>query len=76
MAGDQRRSPQVRIVDFGPRDGLQNEAAPIPTDVKVRFVDLLSEAGLPWIEITPPADQQGLSSRRPTYDDPCATLVP
>jgi isopropylmalate/homocitrate/citramalate synthase len=75
MAGDQRRPPQIRIVDFGPRD-LQNEAAPIPTDVKVRFVDLLSVAGLPWIAVTPPTDQHGLSSRRPTYDDPYATLVP
>jgi hydroxymethylglutaryl-CoA lyase len=43
---------QVRIVEVGPRDGLQNEAARIPTDVKVRFIDLLSEAGFPWIEAT------------------------
>ena len=35
----------VRIVEVGPRDGLQNEAAQIPTDVKVHFVDLLREAG-------------------------------
>jgi isopropylmalate/homocitrate/citramalate synthase len=43
---------QVRIVEVGPRDGLQNEAAHIPTDVKVRFVDLLSAAGFEWIEVT------------------------
>jgi len=42
----------VRIVEVGPRDGLQNEAARIPTDVKVRFVDLLGEAGFSWIEVT------------------------
>ena len=44
--------PQVRIIEVGPRDGLQNEPVPIPTDVKVRFIDLLSDAGLSWIEAT------------------------
>src|SRR5437764_11378705 len=43
---------QVRIVEVGPRDGLQNEGARIPTDAKVRYVDLLSETGLPWIEVS------------------------
>src|SRR3979490_1842047 len=43
---------QVRIVEVGPRDGLQNEAARIPTDAKVHFVDLLSEAGCAWVEVT------------------------
>jgi hydroxymethylglutaryl-CoA lyase len=43
---------QVRIVEVGPRDGLQNEAAEIPTDVKVHFVDLLSDAGFSWIEVS------------------------
>src|SRR6266851_49183 len=46
------RPRQVRIVEVGPRDGLQNEAAPIPTDVKIGFVDLLTEAGFSWIEVT------------------------
>src|SRR6266851_7313745 len=46
------RPRRVRIVEVGPRDGLQNEQAPIPTDVKVRFVDLLSDAGFAWIEVT------------------------
>jgi isopropylmalate/homocitrate/citramalate synthase len=46
------RPRQVRIVEVGPRDGLQNEAAPIPTEVKVRFIDLLSDAGFQWIEAT------------------------
>ncbi|HXG62306.1 MAG TPA: hydroxymethylglutaryl-CoA lyase [Planctomycetota bacterium] len=40
----------IRIVEVGPRDGLQNEAAAIPTDVKVAFVNALSQAGLPEIE--------------------------
>jgi hydroxymethylglutaryl-CoA lyase len=43
---------QVRIVEVGPRDGLQNEAAQVPTDTKVHFIDLLSEAGFGWIEAT------------------------
>ena len=47
-----RRPKRVRIVEVGPRDGLQNEAAAIPTNIKVGFVDLLSEAGFAWIEVT------------------------
>jgi hydroxymethylglutaryl-CoA lyase len=40
----------VRIVDVGPRDGLQNEKATIATDVKVGLVDRLGDAGLRAIE--------------------------
>jgi hydroxymethylglutaryl-CoA lyase len=43
---------RVTVVEVGPRDGLQNEKAQIPTDVKVRFIDALSESGLPVIEAT------------------------
>jgi len=43
---------RVTVVEVGPRDGLQNEHALIPTEVKVRFVDALSDAGLPAIEVT------------------------
>jgi isopropylmalate/homocitrate/citramalate synthase len=42
----------VTIVEVGPRDGLQNEAARIATDDKIAFVDLLSAAGLPVIEVS------------------------
>lgn len=42
----------VRIVEVGPRDGLQNEASPVPTDVKVRFIEGLAAAGLREIEAT------------------------
>ena len=45
-------SRDVIIVEVGPRDGLQNEAQLIPTDVKVAFIDALSRAGLPVIEAT------------------------
>ena len=43
---------QVRIVEVGPRDGLQNEKDLIPTDAKVAFVDALSEAGYQDIEVS------------------------
>jgi len=52
MNADVVRPREVRIVEVGPRDGLQNEAARIPADAKVHFIDLLSEAGFPWIEAT------------------------
>lgn len=44
--------PAIRIVEVGPRDGLQNEAAIIPTAVKVAFVDALSAAGFAEIEVS------------------------
>jgi hydroxymethylglutaryl-CoA lyase len=40
----------VRIVEVGPRDGLQNEASIISAEVKVALIDKLSAAGLPNIE--------------------------
>lgn len=42
----------VIVVEVGPRDGLQNEAQPVPTERKVAFIDALSAAGLPLIEAT------------------------
>ena len=42
----------VTVCEMGARDGLQNEHAVIPTADKVRFIDLLSESGLPLIEAT------------------------
>ena len=46
--GDRR----VRIYEVGPRDGLQNEALPIATETKLRFIKLLIDAGLREIEAT------------------------
>lgn len=43
---------KVRIVEVGPRDGLQNEKRAIPTEAKVAFVDALSEAGYEEIEVS------------------------
>lgn len=42
----------VIVVEVGPRDGLQNEAQPVPTERKIAFIDALSAAGLPLIEAT------------------------
>ena len=43
---------RVRLVEVGPRDGLQNEKAPVPTEVKVALIDMLTDAGMPAIEAT------------------------
>ncbi|HEX9983660.1 MAG TPA: hydroxymethylglutaryl-CoA lyase [Thermoanaerobaculia bacterium] len=40
----------VKIVEVGPRDGLQNEKVTIPTEAKVRYITALSDAGLRVIE--------------------------
>ena len=47
-----RVPPRVTIVEVGPRDGLQNEKAPIATADKIAFVDRLSEAGHSVIEVS------------------------
>jgi hydroxymethylglutaryl-CoA lyase len=43
--------PRVTIVDVGPRDGLQHEPAAVGTADKIAFVDRLSAAGVPVIEV-------------------------
>ncbi len=43
---------KVTIYEVGPRDGLQNEQASVPTDVKAEFVERLLQAGLPIVEAT------------------------
>ncbi|MGD2172327.1 MAG: hydroxymethylglutaryl-CoA lyase [Gammaproteobacteria bacterium] len=40
----------VKIVEVGPRDGLQNESVTVPADIKVRLIEMLADAGLPVIE--------------------------
>ncbi|MFI5385348.1 MAG: hydroxymethylglutaryl-CoA lyase, partial [Fimbriimonadales bacterium] len=41
----------VRIVEVGPRDGLQNESTPISTELKLQFIRALVESGLKEIEV-------------------------
>ena len=43
---------RVRIIDVGPRDGLQNEKTPVPSDTKIGLVQRLQSAGLQEIEVT------------------------
>ncbi len=43
---------QVRVYEVGPRDGLQNEAAIVPLEAKLRFIEMLAAAGLREIEAT------------------------
>ena len=43
---------RVRLIDVGPRDGLQNEKTPVPAAVKVELVHRLQQAGLKEIEVT------------------------
>ncbi|HWL92985.1 MAG TPA: hydroxymethylglutaryl-CoA lyase [Phycisphaerae bacterium] len=44
--------PRVKIVEVGPRDGLQNESEQIPTATKISFIQSLVDAGLTDIEVT------------------------
>ncbi|XP_061824555.1 hydroxymethylglutaryl-CoA lyase, mitochondrial [Nerophis lumbriciformis] len=43
---------KVKIVEVGPRDGLQNEKTIVPTETKIHLIDLLSESGLSVVEAT------------------------
>ena len=45
-------SSSVRVVEVGPRDGLQNEKVLISTEQKIQFINMLAEAGLPVVEAT------------------------
>ena len=42
---------KVRMFEVGPRDGLQNEPVSIATETKIELIDILSETGLPTIEV-------------------------
>uniref|UniRef100_A0A0K2T307 hydroxymethylglutaryl-CoA lyase n=2 Tax=Lepeophtheirus salmonis TaxID=72036 RepID=A0A0K2T307_LEPSM len=42
----------VKIVEVGPRDGLQNEKTQVPTYVKLKFIEYLCQSGLKTVEAT------------------------
>jgi hydroxymethylglutaryl-CoA lyase len=46
------RPDKVKLVDVGPRDGLQNEKQAVPTHIKIQLVHMLQDAGLNEIEVT------------------------
>jgi len=78
--------PRVTVYEVGPRDGLQNETQTVSTEDKVRFINLLSAAGLPAIEVTSfvrpgaipqLADAEEVLNRIERHDGVCYTaLVP
>ena len=41
---------QVKIVEVGPRDGLQNESVTVPAEIKIELIELLADAGLSVVE--------------------------
>ena len=43
---------RVTVYEVGPRDGLQNESRAVPTLAKVRYIEMLADAGLPFVEAT------------------------
>ena len=45
-----RLPKQVRMVEVGPRDGLQNEPAPVPVATRIVLIERLAESGLSAIE--------------------------
>ena len=68
----------VKIVEVGPRDGLQNEKVTIPTEGKVAFVEALVDAGLTTVEtgafvhpkwVPQRADAEERCRRLPVRDD-------
>ncbi|MCP4327365.1 MAG: hydroxymethylglutaryl-CoA lyase [Alphaproteobacteria bacterium] len=76
---------QVKIVEVGPRDGLQNESQTVPTAIKVELIARLADAGLTTIEVgsfvspkwvpqmADTKDVMGLIDRRPGVSYPVLT---
>jgi len=77
---------RVRVVEVGPRDGLQNEPEIVPLEAKVAFIEQLADAGLPAIEVgsfvrpdrvPQMADTEDVIRRvRPRAGVTCIALVP
>lgn len=71
----------VKIVEVGPRDGLQNEKTPLSTELKVELIDRLARVGLNDIEagsfVSPKWVRLGLGATKSRlYDDTEHGLVP
>ncbi|MGA8049721.1 MAG: hydroxymethylglutaryl-CoA lyase [Burkholderiales bacterium] len=52
MGSDPDFPKRVRLVEVGPRDGLQNEKGEVPTSLKLELIERLAAAGLPAVEAT------------------------
>jgi hydroxymethylglutaryl-CoA lyase len=51
---------RVTVYEVGPRDGLQNESVSVPTETKIAYINMLSEAGLPFVEVTSFVSQRAI----------------
>ena len=47
-----KASDYIHIREVGPRDGLQNESTRVPTEAKIKFIQMLLDAGAPYVEAT------------------------
>lgn len=61
------KSNSVRIVEVGPRDGLQNEHRPIPPSIKAELINRLGQAGLRNIEVGSFVSPKWVPQVRPPY---------
>src|SRR5947199_4368727 len=61
----------VRVVEVGPRDGLQNEKMSVPTGQKIQYIQMLAEAGLPVVEATSFVSPRAI----PQLNDASAVMV-
>ena len=52
LTDDHKIQKKVKIVEVGPRDGLQNEQVIVPTHIKIDMINMLSETGLKTVEAT------------------------
>ena len=65
---------RVKIVDVGPRDGLQNEKQAVPAAVKIELVHRLQAAGLTEIDRRPAAPRAGGGLLSPGYRENSAVV--
>src|SRR3970282_984274 len=56
----------VRIVEVGPRDGLQNEARSVPTAVKIELINRLADAGVTALDATAFASPKWVAEKADT----------
>ncbi len=52
IVGNSLFPERVTVYEVGPRDGLQNESLSVPTEAKIAYINMLSEAGFLFIEAT------------------------
>jgi hydroxymethylglutaryl-CoA lyase len=58
----------VKVIEVGPRDGLQNESRPVSTADKIKLIERLADAGLPHIEMTSFVDPKWIPPLADAFD--------